>query len=92
MENVKPALIRPCTVIWLLLLLLTVGTYMMSLLGIEGKGLVITVLLFALIKGHLIIDWYMGLRRVSGFWRPMLGLYLVTLGTLITLAFLLPIH
>lgn len=85
-------LLRPCTLIWLLLMALTCATYALGQMGLEGRGLILAVLGIALLKGHLIIDWYMGLRWVSGFWRPLLGLYLVTIGLLIAVAFLLPAH
>jgi hypothetical protein len=80
----------PPTLIWLALLALTFTTYAAAQLGLEGKGLILGVLLLALVKGKLIVDYFMGLHRVSGFWRPMLSLYLFTVGGLIATAFLLP--
>ncbi len=78
------------TLLWLLLLALTFATYAAAELGVEGNGLILGVLLLALIKGKLIVDYFMGLRWVRGFWRPMLSLYLITVGGLIATAFLLP--
>ena len=86
----KTPLLRPCTLIWLLLLALTIATYLLAQLGLEGRSLILSVLAFALIKGNLIADWYMGLRNVSGFWRPIFVLYLVMIGLFISVAFLLP--
>jgi hypothetical protein len=90
MENTRSPLLHSSTIVWLILILLTTATYLLALLGIAGNGLIISVLLFALIKGSLVIDWYMGLRWVSGFWRPMLRLYLATIGTCIIVAFIFP--
>ncbi len=90
MKKENHGLLRPCTLIWLLLLALTVATYVAAELGLQGQGLVMGVLAIALIKGQLVADWFMGLRRVGSFWRPVLSGYLLILGTFIAVAFLLP--
>ena len=90
MEKEHHGLIRPCTLIWLLLLVLTFMTYAAAELGLQGKELVLGVLVIALITGQLVSDWFMGLRRVRGFWRPVLGGYFLIVGSLIAVAFLLP--
>jgi cytochrome c oxidase subunit 4 len=82
--------IRPCTRVWLLLLTLTFATYAAAQLGLQGKGLILGVLTLAIIKGQLVTDYFMGLRQVSGFWRPVLSAYLLIVGGLIAAAFLLP--
>lgn len=90
MEKTNPGVLRPCTQVWLLLLTLTFATYAAAQLGLQGKGLVLGVLAIALIKGQLVTDRFMGLRQVSGFWRPLLSAYLFIVGGLIATAFLLP--
>ncbi len=90
MKKENHGLLRPCTLIWLLLLALTVATYVAAELGLQGQGLVMGVLTIALIKGQLVADWFMGLRRVGSFWRPVLSGYLLIVGTFIAVAFLLP--
>ena len=90
MEKTHTARLRPCTVIWLLLLTLTVVTYVAAEWGLQGEGLVAGVLLIALFKGQLVADWFMGLRRVGSFWRPVLSGYLLIVGSFIAAAFLLP--
>lgn len=90
METLKHRGLRPCTLVWLLLLTLTVATYAAAQLGLQGKGLILGVLALAIIKGQLVVDHFMGLRRVGSFWRPLLGSYLFVVGTLIATAFLLP--
>ena len=82
--------LRPCTIIWLLLIILTFATYAAAELGLQGKGLVLGVLTLAIIKGQLVSDYFMGLRRVRGFWRPLLAAYFLIVGGLIVTAFLLP--
>ena len=61
--------IRPCTVIYLLLMALTFVTWVIGKAGLSGLGISLLVLLFALFKGLLIGEYFMGLRTVSGFWR-----------------------
>jgi hypothetical protein len=90
MDNVNHRLLRPCTGIWLLLVALTFATYGAAELGLQGKGLILGVLLIAIIKGQLVSDRFMGLRWVRGFWRPVLTGYLLIVGSFIAIAFLLP--
>lgn len=81
--------IRPCTRIWLLLMALSYVTYLVGVSGLEGLWAALPVLGFAVIKGQLIGDYYMGLRWVSGFWRWVIALWLIVPGALITVAFVL---
>ena len=72
---------------WLVLVALTLTTFTLGVLGYEGMGLVITVLLIALIKGHLVVDHFMQLRRGAPMWRMLLTGWLLAIGTLIAIAF-----
>ena len=80
--------IRPCTVIWLVLMGLTFVTYAAGELGLSGKAMIITLLVIALVKAQMVADYFMGLRWVRGFWRPVVTGYLLVLGALIATAFL----
>jgi cytochrome c oxidase subunit IV len=80
--------IRPCTRIWLLLMLLSFITYVMGEMGASGLVPALLVLGFAMLKGQLIGDYYMGLRWVSGPWRWAVVLWLLVPGGLISAAFL----
>ena len=82
-------LIRPCTRIYLLLVALTVITWGIGKAGLTGPGPALLVLGFALLKGQLIGDWFMGLRFVSGPWRWVIVVWLLIPGLLIALAFFL---
>lgn len=82
-------LIRPCTLVYAGLLLLTCVTWAVGRVGLEGLGVALLVLAFALLKGQLIGDWFMGLRDVRGLWRWVVVIWLVIPGGLITLAFVL---
>jgi cytochrome c oxidase subunit IV len=85
--------IRPCTRVYLLLVVLTVVTFAVGyfdlLSGNRALFLSLLVLGFALIKGHLIGDFFMGLKGVRGPWRFVILLWLLIPGTLITIAFTL---
>ena len=60
--------LRACTWVWLVMLLLTGITYVIGRQGLCGLGVSLTVLFFALLKGHLVGAYFMGLNRcaVSG--------------------------
>ena len=81
--------IRPCTRIWLLLMALSYVTYLVGASALDALWASLLVLGFAVLKGQLIGDYYMGLRWVSGFWRWVIALWLVVPGALITTAFVL---
>lgn len=62
------------TVIWIILITLTLSTAVIGYFQLSGLTIVGIVLATVVIKGQLIIDHYMGLRNVKGFWRlAMLG-------------------
>lgn len=82
-------LIRPCTWIYLTLVLLTGVTWAIGRVGLGGLGVSLLVLAIALIKGQLIGDWFMGLRAVRGIWRWVIVIWLLIFGGLVGLAFVL---
>ncbi|WJW75444.1 cytochrome C oxidase subunit IV family protein [Thiohalobacter sp. IOR34] len=85
----RSALLRPCTWTWLLLLGLTWITYMIGQAGLSGLHVSLLVLGFALLKGQLVGDYFMGLKRVRSPWRWAITLWLLIPGSLITTAFVL---
>lgn len=87
--NNKTFLIRPCTWVYVLLMILTFITYLIGISGLSGIGISLAVLGFALIKGQLIGDYFMGLKSVSGFWRWVIFIWLFIPGGLIATAFYL---
>jgi cytochrome c oxidase subunit 4 len=81
--------LRACTVVWLVLLLLTGVTYAIGQQGFSGLYMSLGVLFLALLKGHLVGAYFMGLSRVRGFWRWPVTLWLVIPGGLISAAFIM---
>jgi cytochrome c oxidase subunit 4 len=80
--------IRPCTLVYVVLMALTVTTWLIGKDGYSGLGVALLVLAFALIKGLLIGDYYMGLKGVRGLWRWAIIIWLIVPGGLITWAFI----
>mgnify|MGYP000137799720 FL=1 len=58
--------------IWLLMIVLTLSTYLMGMQGWSGIAVVLFLLLTAVIKGGLIIRDFMELRDVSFLWRAIM--------------------
>jgi hypothetical protein len=74
------------TTLWLLMMILTISTYMVGVLGYSGTKVVTFLLLTILIKGTIIIRDFMELRGVSLLWRVIMygWLGIVTLGIAIS--------
>lgn len=83
--------IRPCTTIWLILIALTLLTLGIGEMGLGGVSVVAFILLTTIIKSQMIVNYFMGLRRVKLFWRVVLFLYLLIVCGLIGLAYLMSI-
>ena len=85
----KPYAIRPCTRVYLALMALTFVTFAVGQLGLQGLTASLLVLGLALLKGHLVGDFFMGLNGIQGLWRWVILVWLILPGGLITLAFVL---
>ena len=81
--------IRACTWVWLTMMSLTFVTYLIGKAGVTGVAASLLVLGFALLKGQMLGDYFMGLKRLKGFWRWPVSLWLFLPGGLISVAFLL---
>lgn len=68
--------------LWVLMMVLTISTYMMGTLGLGGTKVVMFLLLTVLIKSTFIIRDFMELRGVSLLWRSIMygWLGIVTFG------------
>lgn len=82
-------MLKPCSAVWLTLMVLTLVTFGLGGANLDGALLALLVLGIAVVKAQLVADHFMGLRRVAGFWRPLVTVYLLILGTGIALAFIL---
>ena len=61
--------LRACTWVWIIMMLLSLATYIIGQQGLSGLRISLLVLAFALLKGHLVGAYFMGLGQVRGFWR-----------------------
>jgi len=68
---------------------LTLVASAVGALGIRGLDAALPVLAFALLKGQLVGDYFMGLKGIRGPWRWVIFLWLFLPGALIAAAFVL---
>ena len=85
----RPYALRPCTVVYLLLITLTGVTWLVGHLGLSGLSASLPVLALALLKGQWVGDFFMGLKGIRGAWRWVVSLWLLLPGVLITIAFVM---
>jgi hypothetical protein len=83
------AIDRP-TAAWLALVAITLITWLWGRQEVAGAVLVLPALLFALVKGQLLVDHFMEARHAGLFWRLLLGGYLIVVTAGIAAAFLIP--
>jgi caa(3)-type oxidase subunit IV len=76
------------TIIWLVLVILTIVTFYIGEVGVSGKGAMIAVLAITMVKSQLVANYLMGLRRVSMLWRGIMLGYFIIVGSLIAVAYL----
>lgn len=79
--------LRPCTQVFLVLVVLTLLTWGIGESGARGIGASLFVLGAALFKGSLIGDWFMELGGLRSAWRWVVLVWLLVPGSLITWAF-----
>lgn len=87
--NAARSTLMTATLAWLSIVALSLVTFTFGLLAYKGIGLVAAVLIIALIKGQLVVDHFMMLRRGAPMWRMLLTGYLFTVGVLIAISFIL---
>jgi caa(3)-type oxidase subunit IV len=81
--------LRPCTWVWLVLVALTGVSFGIGALERGGVGLMAALLAIAIFKGHLISNFFMGLRKTSALWRSVMLVWLVIVGSGIAAAYLI---
>jgi len=88
--NARARTLDGATIAWLMMVTLTLVTWLWGLQGVSGIALVVPAMLFALVKGRLLVDHFMEAYHASMFWRVLLGGYLMVVTAGIATAFLLP--
>lgn len=79
--------IRPCTVVWLVLIVLTLVTYFAGETGMGGPGVMALVMGIAFVKGQMVADRFMALKGVVGKFRWPVTIWLVVVCSLIGVAY-----
>lgn len=69
-----------------MLVVLSTASYVLGY-NKTGTAFITSILIITLIKGQLIIRYYMGIRRVRLLWQFIIGTYLVVIGSIIGLAY-----
>ena len=87
MNRPVTTMIRPCTLVWLLLMGLTLLALAIGKAGLGGPSIVALLLVSTLLKTQLVADHFMGLRRSRLLWRMIVSVYLVLIIGLIGLAY-----
>ncbi|HPN02220.1 MAG: cytochrome C oxidase subunit IV family protein [Methylotenera sp.] len=87
MDNAKPQSNLFSTVIWLVLVALTIMTFCLGEAGMTGKGVMLTLLAITMIKSQLVANYFMGLRNTKLLWRAIMLVYFFIVGGLIALAY-----
>lgn len=77
------------TAAYVTLLALTLVTFYIGEQEMGGIEVALFVLGIAMIKGHLIGAYFMGLGQVEGLWRWPVSIWLIIPGALISTAFIL---
>jgi len=75
------------TVIWLILVVLTVATYSIDLLGMSRKLTMLMILAITLLKSQMVANFFMGLSKTKTLWRGIMLGYFLIVGGLIALAY-----
>jgi len=74
-------------VLWVALLVATVLTWLIGKAGYSGTGAVVGILVIAALKGWMIVQDFMALRRVTFLWRALVLGWLVLTLLIILLAY-----
>ena len=75
------------TLVWILLIVLTLATYAVGKIGLGGLNIAGLLLLSVFIKGHFVIADFMGLRNVKRHWRFLAHGWLIFVAAMIGLAY-----
>jgi len=83
--------LRPCTRVYVILMALTLATWLIGQSDLTGIAIALLVLMFAMLKGLLIGDYFMGLKGLRSLWRWAVIVWLVIPGGLISWAFVISV-
>jgi cytochrome c oxidase subunit IV len=79
--------IRPCTIVWLILIVLSVLAFTVGKLELSGSNIMSVIFISTIIKAQMVMDYFMGLKRVKWFWRGIMTGWLFLVMSLISIAY-----
>lgn len=74
--------------VWGILILLTLSTYLIGESGAVGKSAMLLLITLSFIKGQLVANYFMNLRRAHGLWRAIIFAYFLVVGGLIAITYI----
>ena len=77
------------TLIWLILVVLTIATFSIGEAGMTGKNTMLILLAIAMIKSQMVAHYFLALRHTRLLWRMIMLIYFCIVGGLIGLAYLI---
>lgn len=77
------------TAIWLVLVALTVATFSIGEAGLAGKNIMLVLLAIAIVKGQMVVSYFMGLAKTRLLWRAIMFSYLAIVGSMIAVAYVM---
>lgn len=77
------------TIVWILLIILTVTTYRIDVLGFSGKATMLALLAISMLKSQMVANYLMGLHQTRLLWRSIMLGYFLIVGGLIAIAYLI---
>ena len=80
------------TIIWLVLVGLTIMTFSLGEAGMSGKGVMFTLLAITMVKSQLVANYFTSLRRTKLLWRAIMFGYFAIVGGLIAVAYLMGVQ
>lgn len=89
MDNAKSQSNLFSTVIWLILVALTMLTFSIGETGMSGKNIMLTLLAITMIKSQIVANYFMAFRNIRLLWRGIMLGYFVIVGGLIAAAYLM---
>jgi cytochrome c oxidase subunit 4 len=80
---------RFSTLIWLILVALTIATFCIGEANLAGKNAMLILLAIAMLKSQMVAHYFMALRQTKIIWRIIMLAYFVIVGGLIAVAYLM---
>lgn len=79
--------LRPCTWVWLTLIVLTLAVMTVGQIGLGGVTIVTLILVSTLVKTQIVADYFMGLKQGRPLWRIIMMAYIWVIISMIGLAY-----